>query len=147
MIRVAMCRAECGDCGKQFPYPFLGDFAYGGFILRRADGFSFCFLSAFDNPAWDFVSAHVQKKGHVQEWGPVLHEVIARLADKVDGHSLTTQGLCPHCGSHCFRDWGQERISWAEIQEVTFRSFTALDEQSKEALVHRLELEVVAEHH
>jgi hypothetical protein len=142
-----MCRAVCGECEQEFPYPSLNDFAYGEFILHRQDGRSFCYLHAIDNAVWDFVSARVQplKNVPVRSSGVILQEVVARLADKSDGQPFTMRMVCPHCKSHHFRDWGRERISVAEVPDATFQSFASLDKRGKESLIRELEKQVRAE--
>lgn len=147
MASIAMCKAVCGDCEGEFPYPWLGDFAYGDFILHREDGCGFCYLQAIDNDVWDFVAARVRpgRNVHVSESGAILQEVVARLADHAEGQSFTMEMVCPHCRSRRFGSWGGERVSFAEIPDASFQSFSSLDDRGKERLICELEKQVKAE--
>jgi hypothetical protein len=141
-----MRNSVCAYCKHDFPYPSLGDFSYGLFILHREDGRAFRYLQATDHEVWDFVEAHVKSRGGQRAGlGIVLQEVVARLADRSEGRSFTTDMVCPYCKSRRFRDWGGEQVSSAEIADATFQSFTALAESSKECLVEELERLVSAE--
>jgi hypothetical protein len=140
-----MCNAVCAHCKRNFPYPSLGDFAYGSFILNREDGRAFRYLWAIDNSVWNFVAARVQEIVRPGPGAAVLQEVVARLADRSEGRSFTMENVCPYCKSRHFRDWGREQVSQAEIADATFHSFTALDEKGKERLVKELERLVNAE--
>ena len=147
MNRVAMCNAVCGHCKRNFPYPSLGDFAYGDFILHREDGRAFRYLHAIENAVWDFVAARVKPKsqGAIRSSGVILQEVVARLTDPSEGHSFTIAMVCPYCKSRHFQEWGGEQASSEEISDATFHSFNSLDQSSKEPLVREIERLVNAE--
>jgi hypothetical protein len=147
MPTVSMCKAVCGTCEREFPYPSLGDFAYGEFILHSNDGSTFRHLYAINNEVWDYAAARVPPMQNVpvRESGGLLQEVVARLADDTEGRGFTMKMVCPHCRSHHFRDWGRERISVEEIPDATFQSFTSLDDEARENLLDKLEKEIVAE--
>jgi len=137
MPAIPMCKATCADCGRQFPYPELGDFAYGEFILHRDDGQDFRYLQGLGNEVWDCAAAHVSTG--------ILQKVVARLVDAPAGRYFTIAMVCPCCGSRRFRDWGGEHLSSREIPSATFRAFSALGLAEKEGLLERLEHSLSAE--
>jgi hypothetical protein len=147
MATLAMCKAGCRDCGGECSYPSLSDFTYGDFILHSDDGLTFRLLHAINNEVWNFADKHVLDKKDVsaRERASILQEVVARLADCMDGHSFTMRMVCPFCGSNHLSRWDGERTSLADIPEATFQAFLSLGEIAKETLLHNLELEVIAE--
>jgi hypothetical protein len=139
--------AVCGHCKRDFPYPSLGDFSYGLFILHREDGRAFRYLQASDNDVWDFVEARIKAPSNVPvaSSGAVLQEVVARLADPSEGRSFTMEMVCPYCKSRHFHDWGGEQVSSEEIPDATFHSFNSLNQSAKERLIHELEKQILGE--
>lgn len=147
MPKLTMCKAVCGECCRDFPYPSLGEFAYGSFILTREDGQAYRYLEAIGNPVWDFVAARmpIPRNEADSPCVSVLQEVVARLADRSQGKLFTMDMVCPYCKSRRFRSWGGDDVSLAEIPDATFRAFTALDESSKQGLVKELKKLIHAE--
>ena len=145
MHKVAMCNAVCARCKRNFPYPSLGDFSYGLFILHREDGRAFRYLQAIDHSAWDFVATRVHEIVRPGPGVSVLQEVVARLTDRSEGRAFTMEMVCPYCKSRHFHDWGGEQVSIEEIHDATFHSFNSLDQSAKERLVEELERLVNAE--
>jgi hypothetical protein len=137
MHKVDLCKAVCANCQRDFPYPSLGDFAYGNFVLNRADGREFRYLQAGDNPIWDFVREFL--KPHNTEQIEVFQEVVARLADSSAGQTFTMKHVCPYCGSNRFRDWGSQYQSALELAEATFEAFNALPDHAKRQRVVELQ--------
>ena len=134
---IPMCKAVCGYCARESPYPELGDFAYGQFILHRDDGQDFRYLQGLGNDVWDCAAAHVS--------AGLLQEVVARLADAPAGRYFTIAMVCPYCGSRRFRDWGGEQLSSRDIPSATFRAFAALGPAEKKGLLERLAHDLNAE--
>lgn len=143
MPTVATYKAICAGCKREFPYPSLGDYAYGCFILHREDGRAFRYLQAVDNDVWDFVAARLPAK--TDESITLLQEVVARLADRSESHSFTMAMVCPYCKSRYFRDWHGEDVASVEIPEATFQTFGALGNDDKESLVSKLANAIRAE--
>lgn len=133
MPRVATFEAKCQSCGNVFPSPQLSDFAYGEFLLTGTDGTVHAHLVAIDNEAWA-VADPVVPNGDVD----TLQEVVARLADPVDGQPLTMLHICPSCQSNDWAYWGRDRIGSADIPSATFNKFLALQPVQRKQRVREL---------
>jgi hypothetical protein len=141
MHAVASATAICGECGTRVPYPCLGDFSYGAFILWRSDGKAFRHLAAIGHPVWE----EVERILSVAARGDQLQEVVARIADRDDGRAFTLSMVCPACGSRRFRSWGGERSGFIDVPDATFSFFASLPMKSKAALVRSKLLEIDGE--
>ncbi len=144
---VKLCKAVCRSCGRDFPYPALGDFSYGSFVLHREDGRAFRYLRALDHAVWNFVEERIESEREppANTRPSVLQEVIARLADRSEGLSFTMYMVCPYCKSRIFQTWGGEQISSEEIPDASFHTFSAMTIAGKVQLIAELRNQVKSE--
>ncbi len=129
---IATFEAKCSSCGGSFEHPSLGDFAYGEAVLTTCDGKHHAWVSAFEglpNKVGSLIdNAGVKKPG-------VLWEVLASLADPIDGQTLSPKLSCPHCASTDLAFWSGTRIASKDIPEVSFLAVAELDEAALSARV------------
>ena len=128
---VATFAATCDACSRTLPYPCLGDFAYGTFVLSREDGRAFRYLAAIGHPVW----RRVEEILGADASPDVLQETVARVADKEENYRFTIGMVCRHCGSNRFRDWGHHRVGTITVEDATFTSFEALSQCERESMV------------
>lgn len=118
--------ARCAECDALFGAPFLGDFAYGEFILTGSRGTAFSHLSAIGHSVWDYISSVI-----AETHPDALPEVVARLADPVDDQPLTGSHVCPKCGSTHWADWGGVKRGFVDISPATFEALLSLPPEDR----------------
>lgn len=141
MKTVSTCVATCADCGRGTPYPFLGDFAYGTFILSRLDGKAYRHLDAIGNPAFEEISRVLGGRASTS----VLQDVVARSADSEGTAPFTMDMVCPLCGSHHFESWGGECVGTVQIPEASFNVLMGLPPTQRAELIQRRQQEIKGE--
>jgi hypothetical protein len=142
-MRIETGMAQCRDCGRIFQYPRLpGEYSYGEFILEGRSGGIHAYLFLLDGDG-DTVIRCVESS--LPEEFSDFVEVVARLADAIDGQRLTTRHSCPNCGS---ADWKRppekfrEIIGSEEIPDVTFNEFLTLSDEARQKKVTDIALEL-----
>jgi hypothetical protein len=121
MPEITTFEARCGECGLAFASPSLSDFVYGEFILSGVSGTAHAHLVAVGNEVCDYISSVVP------ELDPAtFQELIARIADPVNGQRLTMSHVCPGCQSSNWDTWRGQRYGTVSIPSVTFYSFCTL---------------------
>jgi hypothetical protein len=121
MVSIAECEAECGQCGCRFQHPWLGDFSYGEAVFATADGSSFAIASA-QSPFARRVAALVSTHQARRFW-----EVLAGLADPLEGQALLCGLVCPWCFSREIARWGTPSGNFVSVREATFESAEQLE--------------------
>jgi hypothetical protein len=117
----------CTNCRQVFELPSLGDMTYGEILLHGERGTVHRYVSVLDHPAWSVIENVLPPpEGASMRWWQVL----AALADSVEGQRLKVEPVCPHCqadGTH-FRTpkWASKTPRVGEVDEATFTTFLAL---------------------
>lgn len=111
---IALCEAKCKRCGAVFAHACLGESAYGEVILSTDDGREFLIASAW--------SAFAQK---VSDQIPGEHsnafwEVLASLADPVNGKQLIHAIVCPSCLGTELEYWGGSKVGSVVCADASF---------------------------
>lgn len=127
MPGIATFESKCASCHSVFAAPWLGEFAYGEFVLTGMRGNVYALLTAIGNEAWDLVQAVVPDVDV-----DTFQELLARLADPVNGQSWTMSHVCPRCESHEWTYWGGDRMGNVDVPNATFNTFLALQPVERE---------------
>jgi hypothetical protein len=149
MPRLALFHAICSECRREHPIPHLGDFAYGQFILHRADGRSFRYLEGLNHDVWAFVSAHFPDPNQIRNLreqhvaSSVIQETVAHLSDPEEGHSFCMRSVCPSCGGRLFVYLDRDMIGPIEVPDATFMRFRSMDDAGKTEAVEHLRAELL----
>ena len=88
--RVQFYEASCHHCRRTFSIPLLGDHSYSQFILHGERGSVFGYLSAYEEPAWEDITARLgwlfttsRNRADIDRF----QRVIAASADPIGGNS------------------------------------------------------------
>jgi len=114
--------AKCAQCASQFDHPGIGDFTYGENIFYTIDGRQKVWVSAlstFPQRVISMLDPSRSKK---------LWDILASLADPVDGQKLVARIVCPYCASDHMDYWSGNQIGVASLQEAMFLNSGELDE-------------------
>ena len=137
MKQMATCKSKCASCGKVFGSPHLGDFAYGQAILTGTRGSARAYLHAIDNEACEIVGSLIPDADTDTFW-----EVVARLADPIDGQSLTMSHVCPYCQSSDVDSWPDTIAGSADVPCATFGAFLTLAAEHQKQRIGELIREI-----
>jgi Zn finger protein HypA/HybF involved in hydrogenase expression len=121
---VATFDAKCAGCGKPFEHPSFGDFSYGENILYAASGRNQAWASAFSEFPQRLKSL-LDTSQSKKFW-----DILASLADPIEGQKLVAKITCPHCSSDRLEYWDGKRIGLTSIQEATFSQVFGLDDSA-----------------
>lgn len=119
---VATFEAKCAGCGESFQHPSFGDFSYGENILYAASGRNQVWVSAFSEfpqRLKSLLDTSLSKK---------FWDILASLADPIEGQKLVAKITCPYCSSDRLEYWDGKRIGLTSIQEATFSQVFDLDD-------------------
>src|SRR4051812_17465207 len=131
--RVGLFTIACTNCKRTFELPSLGESIYGEALLHGERGVAHRYVCLFDHPVWNTIEAVFRARepnGSGRWW-----QVLASLADPVDGEHLRFDVVCPHCqadASHFHTPQGApEKASVGEVEDATFNAFLALSEDER----------------
>ncbi|HXA47941.1 MAG TPA: hypothetical protein VNW52_09955 [Burkholderiaceae bacterium] len=119
---VATFEAKCAKCGSQFEHPSFGDFTYGEIILYTIDGLQKAWANAF-SAFPQRVKSMLDPPRSKKFW-----EILASVADPIDGQKLVAKIVCPNCASDHMDYWNGKQIGVTPIQEATFSHLCELDD-------------------
>jgi DNA-directed RNA polymerase subunit M/transcription elongation factor TFIIS len=123
-------QAKCGSCGQLFAHPSLGDQAYGETVLCNSDGSAYAWVSAFSKMPQ-------RVKALMPNMAEGFWNVIASMADPIEGKCVSNRIHCPKCSAETLEFWEGDQIGSAEVPEATFQVTEAL---SLSELKARIEL-------
>lgn len=118
---MATFEGKCKSCGQLFELPSLGDFAYGENLLHTIDGKHHEWVNGFSEFP-ERVSGLLNENQKKMSW-----DILAALADKIEGKRLVTDLVCPHCSSQEIEYWEGSRIGMATTPEISFTRASQLD--------------------
>ena len=129
--RVQFYEASCHHCRRTFSIPLLGDQSYGQFIFHGENGSIFGYLSSFEEPAWEDITARLGQAGFVKtSTSPAdighLQRVIAASADPIGGQRLVLLPVCPGCRSQSVEYGDSKPLDIRQIPSVTFTAYNIL---------------------
>lgn len=134
-MQIAICERKCASCNWIGGTPEVGDFAYGQFIFAGEQGTIHAIHNSIENSNWDWVSVFAENAGNIPE-------IVARIADPIDGQRLRTNQVCPNCLESNWEWWDGKRICLKEIPDATFATFENLNDQRKSEAIRQIELEL-----
>jgi len=115
---------------------------YGEALLHGIRGTVHAHAWLLDHPVFNIVQRFVKRALPMRS--PPRWEVFARLADPIDGQTLSCQSVCPHCGSDERSASGKDRaIGNIELPDATFHGFLAMSPEEKLAQIRKHELDIV----
>jgi hypothetical protein len=123
----------CTNCKRTFELPSLGESTYGELLVHGERGIAHRYVCLFDHPVWDAIETFFRAREPIgsQSW----FDVLASLADPVDGEHLQYYVVCPHCqadASH-FRTpkVASKTPRIGEVEDAAFDAFLALSEHER----------------
>jgi hypothetical protein len=128
---VSAFEAKCAHCGEVFSAPSLGDFGYGTFLLFGELGTVYAVLDAVNSSVWQQIASELSTDD-----GNRILNVVAAVADRVQGQGLRAHHACPACLSRKWESWEGRRIGVIEIGEATFSEFISLTEGDRRQRIH-----------
>jgi hypothetical protein len=120
MREIATFEAKCGNCGRCFSHPSLGDLVYGEVVLCSLNGSHYATASAFTEFC-ERVSALIRPEHKRSYWS-----IVASLADPISDQPLSSSLRCPHCASAQLEYWDGKKLGVMQVPEATFRSAMGL---------------------
>ena len=111
--------ARCAACNSAFSRPELSDHQYGTVLLSTTDGKHHALLSGLDE-----FPKRISRFVGLDLW-----QVLARLADPLNGLNLVVDRPCPACGSTELESWSGVKTGLTDVGLVTFERARRLTEQ------------------
>ena len=122
MRTLILSEAKCKRCGAIFGHADLGSSAYGEVVLSTNDGQQFLVASAWSAFA-QRVSAEMPQDSPKSLW-----QVLAALAEPVNGKPLVHAIVCPRCGSTELDYWGGSKVGSVVCADASFLQSESLSQ-------------------
>ena len=122
----------CYRCFNDFVYPSLGDFSYGELIFQTSDGQNFVIATLINNKSFDIIRDTLKDIDN-KKCDP--QNVLAKLADPINGQEFTNETLCPICG-HKQRLFSDDiKTTTKELAFATWENFESLSRENQVILI------------